>query len=507
MPPLGTAFSPGYVRAFWRHGRTRPLYGIVIALVAVLGVFALRYALHDVFDDRAVFMLFMPAIVLAAMFGGLLPGVVAIVMAVTMANVLQKVVSIDSVSSIDLVAFTVAGTSIALLGEGFLRSTIISHSTAEALNEREAQLRAILDTAFDAAILIEANGTVISYNPAAERQFGYSRNEIIGRNVCMLMSEPYRSEHDGYIGRYLATGERRIIGSERVVVGQRKDSSTFPMKIAIGEVYTEGTRYFTGFVRDLTERAESAARLEEVQNELARLSRLNELGEMASMLAHELNQPLSATVNYVQGSSMLLSRIDSPTVRPARIAMAEAIRQALRAGDIVRHLREYVVRGETQKLAESMHRMIEGAAGLALMGSRNAGVRTQLQLRATRDRVLADRIQIQQVLVNLLRNALDAMRDQPRRELTIRTMNDDESRNVIVEVADTGPGIEEDKAERLFQPFVTTKASGIGVGLSISRRLIVSHGGTLGVFVNEDGGATFRFSLPLLATEDNDSGR
>ncbi|WP_198585953.1 PAS domain-containing sensor histidine kinase [Pararhizobium haloflavum] len=470
----------------------------MVAIASVLTVFLLRYALSDVFDDGALFLFFTPTILLAAMFGGIGPGLAAVGLSLIMVMVLEQLVLSREIGLLDFIAFLSVGIAIAWLGEAFLRASIASTTSAEALEEREAQLRTILETAFDAAVVINAEGVIISFNPAAERQFGYRLDEVLGRNVKCLMPEPYHSDHDHYLRRFLETGERRIIGTDRIVVGQKKDGSTFPMKLAVGETKTESWHYFTGFIRDLTEREESAARLEQAHGELARLSRLNEMGEMASMLAHELNQPLAATINYVQGCRILLRDIDNPNAERARAAMDEASRQALRAGDIIRHLREYVVRGGTQKFPESMHTLIEGAAGLALLGSRDQGVRTEFRYMASHDTVIADRVQIQQVLINLMRNALDAMRDTTRRELIVTTRNDGDMRNIVVDVADTGTGIAPETIERLFQPFVTTKSNGIGIGLSISRRIIGIHSGTISVFNNQDGGATFRFILPTL---------
>lgn len=193
---------------------------------------------------------------------------------------------------------------------------------------------------------------------------------MIGQNVRMLMPSPYREQHDGYIGRYLTTGEKRIIGVDRIVVGRRKDGSTFPMTLAVGETRTAEKRYFTGFIRDLTERQESAARLETVQGELARLARLNELGEMASTLAHELNQPLASIANYVQGCVMMLDQVGEEYAVKMRGALTEAAKQSLRAGEIIRHLREFVTRGDTERRPEDLRRLVEEAGAVALMGSR-----------------------------------------------------------------------------------------------------------------------------------------
>lgn len=369
--------------------------------------------------------------------------------------------------------------------------------TTETLQERDAHLESILDTVIDATIVIDVQGRIQSFNASAVLQFGYSPEEVFGANVSMLMPEPYRSQHDAYLMRYLTTGEKRIIGSDRVVVGRRKDGSTFPMKLAVGEVRRGDRIYFTGIIRDLTDRQESAAMLGQARSELARLARLNELGEMASTLAHELNQPLSAIANYVQGCRRMIDKLDDEHARRLRGALDETARQAIRAGDIIRHLREFVTRGETEKSPEDIKHLVEEAGALALVGSRERGVKSIFEFGADSGMVVADGVQIQQVLVNLMRNAVEAMRESPRRELVVRTRPLNGQR-MLVEVEDTGPGISDEVMDRLFQPFVTTKSGGMGIGLSISRRIIESHGGELTAQRNKAGGATFSFTLPLL---------
>ncbi len=381
---------------------------------------------------------------------------------------------------------------------GFVVFTGLKYRQARRnLNSREAHLRLILDTVPDATVVIDMHGVILSFNKAAIRQFGYTETEAVGQNIKILMPEPYQAQHDGYIDRYLNTGERRIIGIDRIVVGRRKDGSTFPMKLAVGEMKTGGQVFFTGFIRDLTERAESEARLEEIQGELARLARLNELGEMASTLAHELNQPLSAIANYVQGCIRLLRNMDDALASRMREALEETARQSLRAGQIIRHLREFVTRGETEKKPEDIHKLIEEAGALALVGSRELGVRTVFDFKAEQTLFLVDRVQIQQVLINLMRNAMDAMKESPQRELVVRTEPVNEG-EVMVEISDTGPGVSEEIVAQLFQPFVTTKPGGMGIGLSISKRIIEAHGGELTMQRNEKGGASFRFTLPAV---------
>lgn len=397
-----------------------------------------------------------------------------------------------------IVVFGVVGlAAVAWLTRSALSQRGRAEETGEALREREAHLESILDTVIDATIVIDTHGKILSFNTSAVRQFGYSPDEVIGSNVSMLMPDPYREQHDGYLSRYLSTGEKRIIGLDRVVVGRRKDGSTFPMKLAVGEVRRGDKIYFTGFIRDLTEREESAAMLGQARSELARLARLNELGEMASTLAHELNQPLSAIANYTQGCRRMLDQMEGEPARRMRGALEETAKQAIRAGDIIRHLREFVTRGDTDKAPEDIKHLVEEAGALALVGSRERGIKSVFEFGADSGMVVADRVQIQQVLINLMRNAMEAMRDSQRRDLIVRTKPVSAER-MQIEVEDTGPGISDEIASQLFQPFVTTKPGGMGIGLSISKRIIESHGGELTVRRNKAGGATFTFTLPIL---------
>ncbi|MEP7239561.1 MAG: PAS domain S-box protein [Devosia sp.] len=476
----------------------RPAAAYATALVFVLVTFAVRYVLKDLLADSAVGLLFAPAILVTAMMGGLLPGLFATLISVPAVYYLILARADPFAASlVNILLFAVVGATIAWLGGLWHRARTSWAQARAMLQRREAHLQSILDTVPDATIVIDVDGTVTSFNRAAVRQFGYEPAEVIGQNVSMLMPAPYHDQHDGYLERYRRTGERHIIGIDRVVAGRRKDGSTFPMKLAVGETRNEDKIYFTGFVRDLTEREESAALLEEAQGELARLSRLNELGEMASTLAHELNQPLSAIANYVQGCIRLLDQMQEEQAGRMRGALEETAKQALRAGDIIRHLREFVTRGDTEKSSEDIKRLVEEAGALALVGARERGIRTEFDFGSGASLVMVDRVQIQQVLINLMRNALEAMKDSPRRELLVRTQEGPDGL-VAVEVADTGPGIAEDIAARLFQPFVTSKPSGMGIGLSISRRIIRSHGGDLLVERNAAGGATFSFTLPAV---------
>jgi two-component system sensor kinase FixL len=315
------------------------------------------------------------------------------------------------------------------------------------------------------------------------------------------MPRPDATRHDNYIDRYNNTGERHIIGIGRIVTGRRKDGSTFPIHLSIGEMESGGERYFTGFIRDLTEYQQTQARLHELQAELVHVSRLTAMGEMASALAHELNQPLSAISNYMKGSRRLLAGSTDPNTVKIESAMERAAEQALRAGQIIRRLRDFVARGESEKRVESLAKLIEEAGALGLTGAREQGVVLRFNLDPAHDLVLVDRVQIQQVLVNLFRNALEAMANSDKKELSAgnaRVADD----MVEVTVSDTGSGLPEQVKAKLFQTFFTTKETGMGVGLSISRSIIEAHGGRMWADTNSAGGATFRFTLPLAPVGD-----
>jgi two-component system sensor kinase FixL len=368
------------------------------------------------------------------------------------------------------------------------------------LQIRESHLRSILETVPDAMIVIDGSGVMQFFSSAAERQFGYLANEAIGQNVSTLMPHPDRLRHDGYLARYMSTGERHIIGIGRIVTGQRKDGTTFPMHLSIGEMQSGGVPYFTGFVRDLTEHQQTQARLQELQAELVHVSRLSAMGEMASALAHELNQPLAAISNYMKGSRRLLAASSDPNRSKIEGALDRAAEQAIRAGQIIRRLRDFVARGESEKRVESLSKLIEEAGALGLAGAREQGVQLRFNLSWEHDLVLVDRVQIQQVLVNLFRNALEAMAHSPRRELVAsNVLMADET--IEVTVSDTGHGFHDDVKPNLFQTFFTTKETGMGVGLSISRSIIEAHGGQMWAESNDSGGATFRFTLPAASTE------
>jgi two-component system sensor kinase FixL len=377
---------------------------------------------------------------------------------------------------------------------------------ASALEAAEARLRSVLQTVPDAMIIIDEQGRIESLSATAERLFGYPLAEAAGQNVSLLMPSPDRENHDVYLKRYLTTGERRIIGIGRIVVGQRKDGTTFPMHLTVGELRSAERHYFTGFIRDLTEQQLTESRLKELQSEVTHMSRFTALGEMASTLAHEINQPLTAISNYLKGCQRLLAGVDGEQAPVLRDALGKAADQALRAGQIIRRLREFVARGESEPRTENLPKLIEDASTLALIGARENGVNVSFRLDPEADLVFADRIQIQQVLVNLIRNAIESMAEgEADRRLEIATATSGQG-TVEIAVSDTGPGLAPEIARHLFQPFMTTKRKGMGLGLSICRTIVEAHGGKIWVEDRAGGGTIFRFTLRSAREETSTHG-
>lgn len=369
-------------------------------------------------------------------------------------------------------------------------------------DNRESHFRSILATVPDAMVVIDELGHILSFSAAAEKMFGYAERELIGENVAILMPSPDRERHDGYLDHYRQTGQRKIIGIGRVTTARHRDGNTFPIELSIGEAHSDGGRIFTGFIHDISQRQQAEVRLQDLQAELAHVGRISEMGSLAASLAHELNQPLTAIANYSEAArDMLEGEMDDEKSALIHEALNESAKEAIRAGQIVARLRQYISQGETERQPESLSRLITEANALALIGSREHGIDVQVILDSNTDQVFVDRVQIQQVLVNLIRNAIDAMMASHSKSLVVRT-DAGPDKMITVTVEDSGSGIGEDVAARLFQPFVSTKETGMGIGLSICRNIVEAHGGRIWFEPKPGGGTIFRFTVPTVEGDE-----
>ncbi len=353
-----------------------------------------------------------------------------------------------------------------------------------------AQLTAVLDGAKDAIIAIDIKGIVQSINAAGERMFGYERGEVVGRNLRMLMPASHARRHNDYIGNYLRTGDAKMIGVGRETEGRRKDGSQFPIDLAVVEAAVYDELIFVGFVRDLSERRRIETRIDQLSAQ-----RLTAIGGMAGALAHELNQPLAAVGFYLETARRMLGR--PPNERPASVedTLEQAGEQVARMGGIIRHLREFVAHGEPDKTHQSLHGLIREIASIEFPDDGRSGADLTLTLNAAADGVLMDRIQVGQVLSNLLRNAREAMADSPGSRVLISTRRSGDM--IRCDVSDNGPGLADAVRGRLFEPLTSTKATGMGIGLSISKSIVEAHYGRIWAEPNPHGGSVFSFVLPL----------
>lgn len=389
----------------------------------------------------------------------------------------------------------------ALRGYGkVIRDVTEQRARERQLSASATQFRSILATVPDAMIVIDSAGHILSFSAAAERLFGFAEAEVRGKNVSILMPSPDREHHDSYLDRYLSTGEKRIIGLGRVVVGQRRDGTTFPMELAVGEAVTDDERIFTGFVRDLSEKQAAEEHIEALRADLIHVARVSAMGTMASTLAHELNQPLTAIAYYMQGLRTMMQDPKSEDLPVILDALADAESEALRAGHIVQRLREFVARGEVDRRVTDLPQLVDEASKLALIGAREKGIAVTFALDPAVAQVLVDKVQTQQVLINLVRNAVEAMADAPIRELMVSSRLDDAG-FVRVTVADTGRGVAPEVVANLFDAFNTTKSGGMGLGLSICRTIVEANGGRIWMEPRVSGGTCFHFTLPHVEAE------
>ena len=391
------------------------------------------------------------------------------------------------------------GTPLAV-AESFNDITGLRAAEAELRHSRDL-LASVVSGSPDPIFAKDAAGCYAILNQPAAAVLGTTVEAVLGRRTTDILAPAGAVEVEALDREVMETGETRT--QEHDVPAPDGERRFFLTTKALWRDAQGRIIGVIGVLREVTLRRRAEARVQRMQAELMHVSRLSAMGAMATALAHELNQPLTAAANFANAARRLLAG-DTPLpaarMEDARQAMAEAADEAVRAGGIVRHLRELVTRGDSDKRLRGINALVEAAAMLALAGTREQGVMARLDLDPGAPQVLADRVQIQQVVVNLVRNAVEAVLDAPRREVVVATATLDAG-TVEVSVADTGPGLAEEVAEHLFEPFVTTKHHGMGVGLAICRSIVEDHGGHLTAEAKLGGGTVFRFVLPQVPQE------
>lgn len=397
---------------------------------------------------------------------------------------------------------------------------------SQSLIASERRFRDLFENSPDAILVEDLSGNVLDANPAACVMHGLTRVQMLGISKEMLKPPDQRSESSGIFDQ-LASGAADHVESR----AWNRSGKIVPVEIRSSRIEFDGKPAVLLHLRDITELKEARDRLEQrveertadlklalrklqaetaqrraaqdramqLQSQLAHVGRLTTVGEMASGLAHELNQPLGAIVNYLRGCIKMIES-DQTDCRTLADPIAHAAAQAERAGQIIRRLRDFVAKGTPQQTPEPVHSLVTEMAELLAIEARQAQVRIEFELGIDLPDVLADRIQVQQVLLNLMRNAIEAMEQTPQAERVLRVSARVLTPNLIeLSVIDRGCGCDSEALQQIFDPFFTTKSSGMGMGLAISRSIIEAHGGRLIVEPNTDGrGLTFRFTLPTV---------
>ncbi|MDH3939779.1 MAG: PAS domain S-box protein [Xanthomonadales bacterium] len=356
---------------------------------------------------------------------------------------------------------------------------------------------ALLEAAVDGIIIIDEVGTVLRFNQAAERIFGYTETEISGGNIKQLMPEPDRGNHDAYLSRYMRTGKRSIIGGGREVTGLKKNGDTFPMFLSVGETTRQKARRYVGIIRDLSDVQASREKVRELEEQLLHADRLVILGELTAGIAHEINQPLTAIAAYADAGKRMINRNPADATSEIDSICERIAEQSRRAAAVVQRLRKLVRSGTVSKGQHDINQIIKNTLLLFEYEVKKSNIELSFYPLETAGELYVDEIHIQQIIVNLIKNSIDAISEagSPDGRIEIRVMK--RPSDVTISVSDNGPGVREEFRKQLFESFFTTKPKGVGLGLSICKTIAGAHGGSLTFAESTQGGSTFTLSLPL----------
>jgi PAS domain S-box-containing protein len=371
----------------------------------------------------------------------------------------------------------------------------------EAFHRVEEQARAIVDSALDAVVVMDAEGLIMDWNKQAEETFGWTRPEALSRRMSeTIIPAQYRLSHERGLEQFFKTGQGPVLNRRIEITAFRRDGTEFPVELSITPQKSDNTWTFSAFIRDITARKQAQEDLRNAHAELAHVNRVMTMGELAASIAHEVNQPLAAVIASGDSCKAWLAN-EPPNLEKALAAADRIVQAAAQASDIVRRIRALFKKTTSITTPLEINEVITETVSLVGGEVQRKGVSLNTELAANLPAALGDRIQLQQVILNLAINATEAMtgfEDQPRR-LVIQSKLA-ESGEILVSVADSGPGIDPQQTAQLFAPFFTTKPDGIGMGLSISRSIIEAHGGRLWAIANQPRGAVFHFALPAAPT-------
>jgi two-component system sensor kinase FixL len=366
-----------------------------------------------------------------------------------------------------------------------------------ALTDSSNAFDALLDAAVDAVIIIDHRGAVQRFSQAAQSMFGYSEPEMLGVNVSLLMPEPYRSQHDSFLGRYHETGKAAIIGRGREVNGLKKDGNIFPMFLSVGEIPREGESSYVSIIKDLSEVRNTQEKVRQLEEQLLHADRLVILGELTAGIAHEINQPLTAIAAYADAGRSMLERGVEVPVEDIHSICERIAGQSRRAAEVVQRLRKLVRSGTVSKSRYDINHIIRNILLLFEYEVKKTNTKLLFYPIESLQDLYVDEIHIQQIVVNLVKNSLDAISQAGQQDGQIEIRIKKVASDVLISVTDNGPGVDEQHRKHLFEPFFTTKPKGVGLGLSICRTIAGAHGGNLHFSHSETGGSEFTLSLPL----------